>query len=860
MVCSIKKMTVLSLCIIIAMTACAPPVQEREFKPATPNRGPRGQDVELNLRLKSFSQPRNLQWKGLVQTSQFFDSVQDLIVLSELQQKPELQHKALSWLRHFYLQPRTSQLTDFSDTPFTNLAAAQTQAEVQNALQGVNRDLQRAKSILRRSIETLGTDYLWPLEPVPLSQAIGHAENYIKLILATLPELNIDPLIWQGVREELVLQTKPLFQDVNNFITELDNAQTLSQTLQALEQAIQYFEIELPLELQKSFSQGQHLAQLLDKLTDSQDGLTLIIEVWKILTPEERATNFKPLNEELYDFLSKQTDRELACLAQRNCSGGIFKGIAKKLFILPKISGYGVEKLQADMNSKIKEFVVQQLRLFTLGFLRTIPGNLAGKVEQGLNAKTKDLNKIQDNYPSFLKQLMSAWAKKVLPDTQGLIYGLESSEIQIEISHQKEFSLSAQGRTSTMDGRLLGSSLSARSLLMKHTPPEESEDKDLGFITALSQINRLLSIGGYRDSKNKLIPALLQPVKVEAQPLDILNFSFDNSAYRIPDSLKMRDSFHLETNSVFERNFSASTLASQIRGLSSMLRLTADWKQTRFDSLLGGISAQALTEDIRADALNRGLFPKDLIFALNLGEVGILLQSITTPQTPLFLLSLDKKIVWGDGYTSSPETIIMAGVVDYAKGLRSTTVKSHDVAEFLLAIQDFLQATEGVEKTKVALLLEPKQDGQRPLDTVIQARQDLKPLLLALANFISHEMTDSSSLISSQYSLESLKVEKSPALVEDQVAAIQALLTTWEATQIDAYLWSAQDIYFAMNRELFDPNENFYVNSDRSSLDFPQKVKTLLALSRLKKHLPKASHDQLEKILTPWLKALEDLK
>jgi hypothetical protein len=377
----------------------------------------------------------------------------------------------------------------------------------------------------------------------------------------------------------------------------------------------------------------------------------------------------------------------------------------------------------------------------------------------------------------------------------------------------------------------------------------------------------LISISGYREAlpSDKLVPAMLAPVEPGGKFLDIMNMmaTAGTTSYRIPDRIKMSDSFHTDEKMLYERNFSASAFADQIRGLSHMLRVTADWKRSSYDKLLGGIKAQDLTHEVKTPALDRPLFPKDMLFALNVGDAAVLFQDITKKATPVFLMTLQKKLIWADKYSSLPdtETAIMAGIVDIKDGKRSNLVHSRDVAKLVMAIAEFLSATDGVEKTKSSILLEKDSAGKAPLDSLIDGRKDLKLLVVALGNFISNQLISENHLISGSYYLPEMIRSNNPEyLIEEQMLGIRALLKAYQLTGISNYLFAAQEVYFAVNKKYFDTDEQFYVNSDGSKLDFPQKTAVLVALQELKNNLPSESQGQLVRVSAPWLRALQALK
>ena len=200
-------------------------------------------------------------------------------------------------------------------------------------------------------------------------------------------------------------------------------------------------------------------------------------------------------------------------------------------------------------------------------------------------------------------------------------------------------------------------------------------------------------------------------------------------------------------------------------------------------------------------------------------------------------------------------------MVDIKNGHRASSVETREVARFIVALSEFIEALVGVEATKSSVLLAKNIRGTRPLDALTAGKKDVKRLCIALANFLSKKMKTERNLILSNYSLD----QKKPAgdkviFVNTQADAIRALLKAHDVSGIEAYLWSAQEIYFAMNKNLYSVKKEFYVNSDGSELSFPEKLNTLRALSEIKVHVPTESQKQLQRIIDPWLDALGALK
>ena len=584
------------------------------------------------------------------------------------------------------------------------------------------------------------------------------------------------------------------------------------------------------------------------------------MDVWLILTPKERLQQFKPVSAELYKFLLKQSASDLECLRTRGCLGGPFEGVAKKLFVLPKIERYGVGRLKKQLTAEALNYVSASIDSFAGEFIAKVPQIFAEEIQVAWHAKQLRVDFVRGDFQSYLNRIASVWSKEILPATSGKVPGFETAYMRIAVSRRAVISLQALPQPLDLTGEVAGGSLSANVYLMQNAPLKD----DLALRAALSQINKIIAFGGYRNAEDKLVPALLAPVGHSGAFLDIVHFETaktPNYSYRVPDHVLLQDAFLASPSMSYARNFSASGLSAQIKGLSQSLLFTADWKHTSFDRLLGAIKAQDLSKDVQDPALQQVLFPKDRLFALNVGTVSVLLQELKKKLTPVFLLTLDNKVLWADQYFGASQDIpVMAGIVDIKNGKRVAHAEAREVAKFTLALADFIEALDGIENTQSTILLKRNAKGTRPLDSLISGREDLKHLIVALANFLANKMKTPQSLVRYVYDLDQQVSVDGVIRVETQAYAIRALVKAYEISQIESYLWSAQSIYYAMNKNLYSVKSEFYVNSDGTELDFPDKVTTLRALSELKPYLPEESREQLQKLMAPWLDALAALK
>jgi hypothetical protein len=843
--------------ILAALIGCTPTVQEREFKPAKTDFTVDERDMNLRLRVREFGEaPPSLVWQGDLATSEFLQQAENVSAIGKSVGHQDLTDKAVSWLEQFYQSEKVARV-DFAETPFTGLVTTQTQLQVRPALEQVLVDIQAARPIIQEHIMALKVEP--PSPTMSLEEMLARAEEFGERVVQEIPKMNLSPVIEEGLSVEMVNTMKPLFTDARSFLNRFAETKTLSQALALIDEAVIKFAMELPPELQKSMKQGKGLAKGLDRMEDEQGALTVLVDVWRMLTAPERAEIMKPGNEELYNFLKKQNDEELDCLRTPGCLGGPIDGVVKKLFILPKIRKYGVGLLKREMNTKTRDYVISSIQTFAHDFILKMPQTFVESIDTGIQTKAGKIANVRDNYVTYVKGVVGTWAKTVMPLAQGTIPGFEPLKVILQVEKNERLKIAPHSAYSEMTGDLFGPSLAAQVLFLENKSMELERGREI----TLSALNKLIAMTGYRKADGTIAPALLAPVDHKGKLLDIMAFDETKgpeTSFRIPDSVQLSAHFHFEPEQKYTKNFSASSFATQLHGLNQFLRLTRDWDKTQFDKYLGGIQVQDVTHDAEDPALKQALFPKDMLFALNLGAAAVLFQDLTKRATPVFLYTLEGPLMWADQYGSSTNNAVMAGVVDIQEGKRGLQVDAASLSELILAASEFLDVTKDAEKTKSSILLEkPEGGGDRPLDSLLQGQKDLKLLVIALSNLLSNKIITADKLAAPRFDYVKGSGQATGYKIKDQALAIRALLAAYKLTGIDAYLWSAQEIYFAMNKKMFNLKREFYVSAGADQAEFTEVVVMLRSLVELRPYLPPSSIPQLDRVIKPWIDSLKAL-
>src|SRR5690606_22713616 len=212
-------------------------------------------------------------------------------------------------------------------------------------------------------------------------------------------------------------------------------------------------------------------------------------------------------------------------------------------------------------------------------------------------------------------------------------------------------------------------------------------------------------------------------------------------------------------------------------------------------------------------------FPKEIIFTLAVGGAGAILQNVIQDLSPAFLILPSGELLWGDQYEKigdGPENLsTVAGVVDIVDGKRGNTVQTAAVARYILALNEFILATEGIENTKSPLLLEKDEEGRTVLEQLEEARNYLRLFQMGLTNFLVHvAQNEEDGGFYSTYTIgEDLKATKRAPQERSlmvQALAIRALMASAEHLGLPLYAWSARDAYHFMNKKMWDKDSQFY--------------------------------------------------
>jgi hypothetical protein len=346
------------------------------------------------------------------------------------------------------------------------------------------------------------------------------------------------------------------------------------------------------------------------------------------------------------------------------------------------------------------------------------------------------------------------------------------------------------------------------------------------------------------------------------------------TSFNVPDSFNTTGDFVMDRVHA-KPNSSVKAQAELLRGIARQLRFHRDWEKNDFDEQMSTVQLEDLASEIPKGAIEYSLFPKDLIFALSLGNAGAILQNVIRKSSPAFLVMTNKPVLWGERYEEigTDNLATVAGLVSIENGKRGKSVRTADIARYVLALSEFMDATEGMEKTKASPLTALNSDGKPMLNDVLEARRYMKLFQMGLTNFLVFATcgrTDTACVkgsVHGQYSIENGKLVpvKSPITLENQALVIRAIIASARTLGMSVFNPTALDAYFFMNEKLWDEKRQFYavdLNEQGETGRAPNIVElaqALVAGSELAPLMGTESRHQWEKISMPWIHALQDL-
>lgn len=701
----------------------------------------------------------------------------------------------------------------YGSSVYLDLVYEQIIGDVSSTIKGTDKKIASDTKKIVELIRTIQKETLILTVESTLREKLNMTQNFLNLLAVEIKKTNIIPEFKELFVTELDQQGKNLLIKAIELDEELVRVQTLSESLKVIRSFLEKTSTQINAEDQKSLQLGVQLSQTLESMKDAQTGLQALALVWTLLNEQQRKTYFKEANEDLYDFLNEKSSEDIQCMCEKNCKGFKTK-LVLNLGVYPKIEKFGLKNIADLINQKSLHFVNHKINQVAFDTLIQAGEVITEKVLTSVTQKRSDLGQFKDNFRGHLSE------------------GLEKEFSRQKLKAPMIFLIDPQNSLLDLDAQASYLRNKSKSLSLRS---EKNDILQLQFEILEGFLNLPLFSQSPKTGE-KTMATDLTDLLLNPEPRQFLKSASNN-----------KSEVHLKQQS--ELLLTASALLEQM----------ADWKLSSFDSGITSIKADKIITQFKSKDLNRSFFPRGDLTALTLSVASQVLSLMQSENSMLVLVDNQNQILPVQKITDQTSgPIALAAATDFKKGIRIPTANASDMGDFLNALTAFYRATEGIEKTQSAFLLR-KSDGENSLlEDILLARQNVRLLIIAIANFISNQLIQSNGLVSKSIALnENFKPLPRYELL-DQTRAVDSLLKAYELTKIDVYLWTAKNIYYSMNRLLYSDKIRFYQQSTenevQSGIDKTKLLETYKNLLPLKLHLSPEEQTQFDKIFAAWLK------
>jgi hypothetical protein len=822
------------LLILIFLAACAPKPDEAPEAKINFEFGPRFKDVQLDLsKLNEQTQASKENWKADPNTSaqEKLELYDNMYSLGTKLQNEKLTGAAISGIKKFRAQYQ-SQLVSFDNTPYVEAIVGSTQgeavAEINKAQEFLKSDAEKLASFIDTTKSTLTV----PAD-APAAVSIQAIQSYVSMVVHVLPSLKLNPMVEEAVTLQLKTRTEGQLTKLSAELQKVEGSTTSFQALENIDNLSRVMEQVPSDDTQEKLVKGHNLAKKVLAANDAQDILSIIVDIHRMLDPKERESIIGAENRDLYEFLRDSDETRLNCLAARKGCQDAIAWMGKKIKIFPAIEAIGVPQLKNKIDQAMKGYIFESLNAEIVKAALNVPDMIKSELDKGIEEKLNETSNIKNNFRGFVKNLARAWSVSKLPALKGQVRGLEQSELKAADS----------------GAELIGLGLLVKTKILNEQSQKLSSEEQSEW--ALEHINKLLAIGGYKKHEADTTRPLTQSLDLKSSSAkmalqDILKSPL---SFAVPDKITVVAGYSAKEEASTKMNVGVLGQARLLRGLAQSIRFLKDWQPTSFDKILGGHTVANVFAAAPKSLGDRKVFPKDTLFALAVGNSAVILKNLLKELSPVFVLVEENRIIWANKYKQdSADPSVMAGVVNLVGGVRDVKVSAKDLSEYILGLTEFYEATVGLEKTRSSALTVAQGESIKPVQELMEGREQIKLLVMALANFLSNKMKGSDGWIHEGFNLKSGVIEGQKYEIMTQFKALKAMMKAYQMTKLAPYSWTIYDLYFKLNNEAFDAKTGFYRGISKMS----DGIEALETLRTLEPMLPGQSQIQVEKLINSW--------
>ncbi len=816
-----------ALALVTALFSCAPTIEEKKKSLTAVASSSHFHDKDLSFNNPNAFADTDFSSKRLDQNTtsrQKLELIENQFLISRLTNSDDWQKKASDNFSQFNAGHNFMELK-VQDSVYLDIVYNQIASTVTSGVTTADAQLQKDVQLVATTVLAEQQNNFKITAESTFAEKLQQTSQFIDLITAKIQNLDIMPEFKTLFVEQMKLKSADLILKANNLNTGLVKSQDLQQAVGFIDAYVTDSKSVLLPEDLKSLENGRKLAKMITGITDGTRGLAALAMVWSILEPQQRTEMIKPENADFYNFLVTKGERDINCLIERNCESFVTK-IKLNIGVYPALEKYGVASLKTTLNQKSLDFIKAKVNQMAFNSLKVLSDTIVTEVTASVEAKRLELKTFDTNLSSVLKTNLSNYLQSHAVTKMNSFLISDSGNGKADLTDQGFMIRNKLNTLNTMTETKELTKNQLEILELSLRLPEFSQSADAAAANPLAQAD--------------LVQLLLEP-----KTRKFIQNENDSASTKLND-----------------QTAALLTTAKVIRELT-------DWKTTSFDENLSKIQASEIITEFKTAELNKPFFNKADLLALVLSVSSETLKFLEDEKSPLVLIDNHQKIILIKDFTAESGAVALAAASDFNLQERSNIVKAQDLSRFQLALIELYTATEGLEKSTSSVLRDEAGGKVSLMNQMLAARKKIRTLVVSIGNFLSNQMIQSNGLIQSEVLLPSnLLVSKTVSNnlpqfnLMDQAVAVEALVRTYEMTDIDVYLWSAQDIYYSMNQQLFDRNLKFYKNNlnelsteDRNTekVSITNLASCFKSLLFLKPYLSGDSQNQFDSIFEGWI-------
>jgi len=858
--------------ILLIAAACSPHTNETEAPNTTIKFEPKLEDKVLNLESVAENPPGIWFQTGNkypVDGDSFFEMTESLMEMTEYTDNKVFSQEAHLLLKDFYRNSSNYTQATARQSLYLDAALGEKKSILIKLLTEKREELGDSLKLIKVVFSSLESESQEIFNGDSIPRLAQQVKDFINITLLRLKNTNVSPDVVAAYHEELQLHYQTVIDEFVKQMSQVAETRSPKENLNSIRVIL-----KLPLTretldvIEGQLNDGSKIIDGVEKITDAQQALEVIVDVWTILDSEQQKRYFEPLNKDLYTYLQNADSETLRKI--RNGSYDPRIAIARYWYIIPALEKYGIKKIQKELSTSVNEYLLKSIYEQLKVQLQSFPHIIGDIVQSAVNERISDLNHYLDgsNYGDFFAEKSAVWGEKVLFAGQKNIPGLERSRFRLSAKENGNYQILPDTLVSrkVVSSSTMGTSMSAAvKRLVGITEYEGISTTSPEYYKLVMQLlNKIPALGGFKKIDDQLYPSFHVQLGV-ADPfyklMDIKEQIKSTDTFAVPDYISVNPPFQfnkLETSRRYKLNFSVQGQAQLLKGLSLTAQYFADWKVNGFDDQMSQFVLGNLMPNVPQELENEALFPKDKLYEYSLGISANILKNLVRSESNLILVTHSGREIGGNEIESAlndaNDVPLYAAIVDRGMIGQDKHVSAAALSRFIIALGEFLKSVEGVENSKSTLIQETQNGGKPILNLLKSEIKKVRVLTLLFANFLTNKMRGEDGLIYSNYSLQKMQPVGSIRFLEDQALSIKALLVSADILGMQGLLGTAYDIYFAMNHRFFNEELGFYTNTDKSiQLPYPTvSVQVLSALGRLATIEPDYSHGQLNKILKTY--------